>query len=158
MFKSFLKGERLVFFAITLHLLLLLNLKFTTWPEMLAWPYLITKGWLPYKDIAIAHTPLLLVYLTFFYKIFSVGVLQLKVFTWIVIIISDLLVYFVTKSLWNKKIALVALGFYIPLQLFYDGNGMWFDLALVPLVLAVYYTLKKEKYLWAGVLFGISIL
>jgi len=77
-----------------LHLLLLYVLKFTAWPEMSLWPYLITKGWLPYKDIAIVHTPLMILDLTLFYKIFGVGIVQLKIFTWILIILSDLLVFF----------------------------------------------------------------
>ena len=41
-------------------------MQFTAWPEMLAWPYLILKGFLPYKDIAIAHNPLLIFVLTKF--------------------------------------------------------------------------------------------
>ena len=158
MFKGFLKGERLVFLALAFHLFLLLGLGFTAWPEMLAWPYLILKGWLPYRDIAIAHTPLLLADLTVFNKIFGVGLWQLKAYTWILILISDYFVYFVARRFWDKKTTLVALLFYIPFQLFYEGNGLWFDLALAPLVLAAYYSLKKENYLWAGVWLGVSIM
>src|SRR3990172_12660032 len=149
MFKSFLKGERLVFFAITLHLLLLLNLKFTAWPEMLAWPYLITKGWLPYKDIAIAHTPLLLANLTAFNWVFGIGVNQLKIFTWIIIMFLDITLFTVASRLFNKKIALFTIAFYIPLQLFYEGNGLWFDLYLTGLGLVVFYYLGTKKYLYA---------
>ena len=68
---------------------------FTAWPEMLAWPYLILQGWLPYKDIAIAHTPLLLIILAGYFKVFTLGIFQLKVFTWILISINTLLLYFV---------------------------------------------------------------
>ena len=56
------------------HLFFLYLLKFTAWPEMLLWPYLITKGWLPYRDIAIAHTPLMLIDLSIFNKIFGFGI------------------------------------------------------------------------------------
>jgi len=63
-----------------LHVIFLLNLKFTAWPEMLFWPYLMLKGWLPYRDIAIAHTPVLLADLTIFFKIFGLGLLQLKIY------------------------------------------------------------------------------
>ena len=63
---------------LVVHLFLLIYLKFTAWPEMTLWPYLITKGWLPYQDIAIAHTPLMIGLLAIVYKIFGVGILQLK--------------------------------------------------------------------------------
>ena len=149
-------GKPAFFLILILHLVLLFNLKFTPWPEMLLWPYLILKGWLPYQDIAIAHTPVLLADLAIFGKIFGVGLVQLKVYTWILILATDAIVYFVAKKLWNIKTALLALAFYIPLQIFYDGNGLWFDLALAPLALLTFYNLKKENYLWAGIWWGIS--
>lgn len=123
---------------------------------MLAWPYLITKGWLPYRDIAIAHNPILLTDLTIFNRIFGIGLLQLKIYTWIWIILTDVILFFVSKKLWNLKTAVLTLFFYIPLQIVYEGNGLWFDLALAPLVLLVYFSLKKGNYLWSGVFFGLA--
>jgi len=145
-------------FAIVAHLLLLVKLGFTAWPEMTFWPYLLLKGWLPYKDIAIAHTPLLLVNLTVFYKIFGLGLLQLKIYTWILIFITDLLLYIVANKLWDKKVALISLIFFIPLQVFYEGNGLWFDLALAFLALLIYYCLEKKKYIWAGIFWTFAFL
>uniref|UniRef100_A0A7C4TJA2 Glycosyltransferase RgtA/B/C/D-like domain-containing protein n=1 Tax=candidate division WWE3 bacterium TaxID=2053526 RepID=A0A7C4TJA2_UNCKA len=144
--------------ALSAHLFLLVNLRFTPWPEMLFWPYLILKGWLPYKDIAIVHTPALLFDLTIFYKIFGVGLIQLKAYTWILILITDALVFWVAKKLWGYKEAILALLFYIPFQLFYEGNGLWFDLALAPLALLIYFCLKQKKYLWVGICWGLAFL
>jgi len=143
---------------ILLHVILLLNLKFTAWPEMLFWPYLMLKGWLPYRDMAIAHTPALLVDLTIFYKIFGLGLLQLKIYTWILIISTDLLLFWIAKRLWNIKIAVMTLLFYIPLTIFYEGNGLWFDLALAQLALIVFYCLEKKNYLWAGIFWTVAFL
>ena len=156
MLKALLSAKWLIFFILLFHLILLLTLRFTSWPEMTFWPYLMLKGWLPWRDIAIAHTPLLLVDLSIFYKIFGLGLVQLKVYTWILILATDFLLYWVAKRLWDKKIALLSLLFYIPLQIFYEGNGLWFDLALAPLALAIYYNLEKKKYLWAGIWWGIA--
>src|SRR4030042_4599197 len=111
-----------------LHLILLIYLKFTAWPEMSLWPYLITKGWLPYRDIAIAHTPLMLIDLGIFYKIFGSGIVQLKIFTWLLILVFDGLIFFIVRELWNKKTAFIALAAFAVWNLFYDGNGLWFDL------------------------------
>src|SRR3989304_5834172 len=110
------------------HFFLLIYTGFTAWPEMTFWPYLMLKGWLPYKDIAIAHTPILLGDLTIFFKIFGVGLSQLKIYTWILILGTDLLLYWVVSKLWDRKVALVSLLTYIPFQLYFEGNGLWFDL------------------------------
>ncbi len=148
----------LVVLAVIFQVIILAQTRFTAWPEMLLWPYLILKGWLPYKDIAIAHTPLLITDLSIFFKFFGLGLLQLKIYTWLIILFTDGLLYFVSKKLWGIKAALASLLVYIPLQLFYDGNGLWFDLALAPSALLIYYCLRKQKYLWAGIWWGIAFL
>src|SRR3989344_7931037 len=108
---------------------------FTAWPEMLLWPYLILNNWLPYKDIAIAHTPLLLGFLAAYFKLAGIGVIQLKLFTWILILLTDYLLFWVVKRLWSRLVAYLSLIAYILLQTFYEVNGLWFDLALTPLAL-----------------------
>ncbi len=125
---------------------------------MLAWPYLILKGWLPYRDIAIAHTPLMLLVLTAFYKIFGVGILQLKVFTWLLMAFNTLLTFWVAKKVFNKKTALLAAILYLPLSIYYKANGLWFDLALVPFALLLYYFVTKNKFIASGVVYALGIL
>jgi len=84
-------------------ILVLLKIQFTAWPEMNLWPYLILKGWLPYKDFAIVHTPFLIFLLSLFNKIFGVGIIQLKYFTWLFILFSNLTLFLVVKKLFNEK-------------------------------------------------------
>ena len=117
---------------------------------MTLWPYLIAKGWLPYKDIAIAHTPHLLISLSSVYRIFGVGIIQLKIYTWALIILTDLIVYFVAKKGWGKKTAILSLLAFVLWQLFFDGNGLWFDLILAPISLITFYFLGKKHYFWTG--------
>jgi len=143
---------------LTLHLFLLFFIRFVAWPEMLTWPYLILKGWLPYRDIAIAHTPVLLADLAIFYKIFGVGLWQLKAYTWILILITDILIFWVARKLFGYKQAILALLFYIPPQILYEGNGVWFDLALAPFALLIFYLLRQRKYFWLGFLWALSFL
>ena len=131
---------------------------FTAWPEMLAWPHFILNGWLPYKDIAIAHNPLLIVVLTLFYKLFGVGITQLHIFTLLLIQVNYCLLFWITKKLYNKKTAICALSFYIPIELLFEGNGLWFDLALVPFALLLFYFLEKKKYLITGIIFALGFL
>ena len=143
---------------IAAHLWLLVNLKFTAWPEMLLWPYLVVKGLLPYSNMAIAHTPILIGKLAVFYQIFGVGILQLKIFTWILILFTDIVIYWVSKKLWGRKIAFIALAILPVWQLFFDGNGLWFDLFLAPIALILYYLVKSKRFFWAGIIFALGIL
>lgn len=140
------------------HLLLLTQLKFTAWPEMLLWPYMMTQGFLPYKDIAIAHTPHLVTYLAIFFKIFGVGVVQLKIYTWLLIIVTDLIVYWVSNKLWNRKIATISTFSFVILQIFFDGNGLWFDSLLTPFSVLLFYLVSKKNYLWIGIVWAVMFL
>lgn len=140
------------------HLFLLVVLKFTAWPEMTIWPYLINNGWLPYQDIAIAHTPLLIVKLAMFYKIFGVGILQLKIFTWILILITDCLIFWIARKLWDKKVALITVGAFAFWQLFFDGNGLWFDLFMSFFALLSYYFVKQKKYFWTAIFWTLAFI
>ena len=153
------KKDCLIFGGILLvHLFLLIYLKFTAWPEMSLWPYLITKGWMPYSDIAVAHTPLAIFDLAIFYKIFGVGILQLKIFTWSLILFSDALIFFVVKKLWNTKTAFLSLLFYILWMLFYDGNGFWFDLYMGILAFCSFYFARSKKWVWSGVFWALAFI
>jgi len=140
------------------HLFVLIKTKFTAWPEMLLWPYLMIKGWLPYKDIAIAHNPLMLLELSFFYKIFGVGVNQLKIFTWIVILTFNLLIFIVTKRIWNKKIALFSVIFYSIWMFFYEGNGLWFDLYMGILAFSSFCFALRKNWFLTGFFWALAFL
>jgi len=148
----------LIFIFLILHLGLLYTFSFTAWPEMLIRPYLMLKGYLPYKDFIMEHNPLLLFDIALFNGIFGTGLLQLKIYSWILIILTDIILFLVAKKLWNSKVALFSLTFYIPMQLIYDGNGLWFDLVLAPFVLLIFYLLREKKYFWSGVIFAFSFL
>ncbi len=142
-----------------IHLLVLTFLGFTAWPEMTLWPYLVLKGWLPYRDIAMAHNPLLIFDLAIFYKLFGVSLLGLKLYTWTIILLTDILIYVVANKLTkNRSFALCALIFYLLWQPFFEGNGLWFDLALAPLALLIFYFLWKKEFFWSGIFLGIAIL
>ncbi len=141
-----------------IHLVLLIVLKFTAWPEMTLWPYLITKGWLPYRDIAVAHTPLMLFDLSLFYKVFGTGILQLKIFTWILILFTDGLVFGVVRKIWNQKSAFLATIFFAVWMLFFDGNGLWFDLYMGLLAFCSFYFVTCKNWLWTGIFWALAFI
>lgn len=125
---------------------------------MLAWPYLIINGWLPYRDIAIAHTPLLIVLLSAFYKVFGLGIVQLQMFTWFLITTNSILTYYVSSKYFNKRTGYFSAILYILFCLIFEGNGLWFDLALVPFVLLLYIFIKESKHFYAGIIFSLGLL
>lgn len=118
---------------------------------MLAWPYLILHGWLPYRDIAIAHTPLLLLITTAWYKIVGLGLLQLQVLTWLIAAITTALTVVVTRSV---KAGLL----YLVLWAAFGGHALWFDLALAPLAVLLYAAAAHQHPSASGLWFGLMLL
>jgi hypothetical protein len=92
------------------------------------------------------------------YKIFGVGVLKLKIFTWVLILSVDIIIFGIAKKLWNLKTAFVAVCAFAFWQLFFDGNGLWFDLFMGVFALVSYYFVQKKKYLWAGIFWALAFL
>jgi len=150
------KNRFLLIGAIVIQLLLLVNLKFTAWPEMLNWPYLLLKGVLPYRDVAVVHTPLLLLKLAAYYKIFGVGVIQLQIFTWILILLTDVLIFYVVRKIWNEKTAIFTILSFSILQVFFEGNGLWFDLFMSFFILIAFFFIQKKNYFLVGVFWALA--
>lgn len=126
-------------------------IQFTPWPEMIVWPYLILKGWLPYSDIAIAHTPLLLFITAAWYKLVGLGLVQLQLLTWLIFFVTLLLVLAISRSI---KTALV----YIALWATFGGNGLWFDLALAPLAILLFQFVQSSRPIASGLVLGMILL
>lgn len=153
------KNKKIFFLLILVHLFILSKTRFTAWPEMILWPYFLLKGLLPYRDIAMAHNPLLIFDLAFFYKFFGVSLLSLKVYSWLLVLTTDFLLFFVAKKIIrNFQTALLVLAFYVFWQPYFEGNGVWFDLVLAPLAVLIFYSLHQKKLFLAGILTGLSIL
>lgn len=127
-----------------LHLLILSQLTFTAWPEMLTYPYLFSKGFTLYKDFILPYPPALPLILSVVFNLFGYSPYTLKIFTWVMIIIIDLLLYQVLKKITRKDgLSLGLLVVFVVWQALLDGNMLWFDIATVPfLLLALLFSLK----------------
>lgn len=133
-----------------LHLLLLSQLTFTAWPEMLSYPYLVVNGFSPYKDFVMPYPPGLILFLGGVFQIFGFRPEVLKILTWILILTADILMYVVLRKTTSKaSFSLMFLVFFIFLQSFLDGNMLWFDFAtVIPLLAAFWFVLRwleKDK-------------
>lgn len=149
---------------IFIHIFILINLSFTVWPEMILYPWLLNHGSLLYKEIINPYFPLLPITLAQFFLIFSESILALKVFTYLIIICSDLAVYFGSFSIVKSyKKALFSVIVFIILQTSIGGNGLWFELFLTPFlitsIILIYQKYNSNRLIFlSGLLFCVAVL
>lgn len=128
----------IVLFLIFFHLYFLTQLSFTVWPEMLLMPHLMRHGFELYRDMIIPWTPGLMWILAGWFRLFGLSSERLKLLTWALIAAMDVLIFSIAKKKWGSRSGFVALIFFITLQPIFDGNGLWFDMATVPLLLLAF--------------------
>lgn len=140
-----------------LHLFILFNLQFTAWPEMFSYPYLLDNGFDLYKDITLPYQPILVLLLVEIYKLFGYNLLTLQLFTWIVVVFSDVLIFLVSRRLLGKTIiSLLPLSLYVLIQPLAFGNMLWFDLATVPFILLAFIFSHHKKFFVMGFFLGVA--
>lgn len=152
-----------IYFALfglaAIHLLLLANFRFTAWPEMISYPYLINNGFTLYKDFVHPYPPLLTIVLSVLFKFFGYKLIVLKIVTWAMILLNDFLIFAIAKKITGKSVdAFLSVTFYVFTQPFLEGNQLWFDLAIVTPVLAATYFWIEKKYTKSGFLFAVACL
>lgn len=126
---------------------------------MFSYPYLRNNGYLLYKDMIHPYPPVLTMVLSIVYKLFGYKLIALKVFTWLIILANDILIFLIARKLTKKNtFALLALLLYVFTQPFLEGNQLWFDLAIVPTILLSTYYILQKKYFWSGLALGVAIL
>ena len=156
----------MIIFVLLFHLFLLINTQFTAWPEMFSYPYLFNHGFLLYKDIAHVYQPLLTLALSIVFKSFGYELITIKIFTWTIILINDILLYKILKSfILNHKSIIVSVLLYVLVQTVFEGNMLWFDLAVTPLLLALVYSItsyiirpKSTRLFIMGLLLALCVL
>lgn len=129
--------------VILVHLLILNVLPFTTWPEMLLYPWLTAHGFIQYQEIIHPYPFGLIAALTALGNIVGFTSFMVKFATYFVVVVSDLLVYRTAFVFGTARNALWALILYILWQISFEGNGLWFDLALTPLAILGFYGLVQ---------------
>ena len=140
----------MLFLLLLLHLILLINTRFTLWPEMVVYPYLLNNGFLLYQDNINPYPPALTYFLSIFTKFFGYYPLPFQILTWSAILFSDLLIYLFTKKTFKKNFyAFASVLFFTVVSIPFGVNGLWFDLIQTPFILTSFYYfsefLKKAK-------------
>lgn len=167
MIKSLLKNP-LISLSLVLLLLLQVTLlfisRYTVWPEMILYPYLMNNGFALYKDIVNPYFPLLSNILSFYFSIFGLSIFNLKILTYIIILVTNLAIFWSSWKL-SKNLgkAFLSSFLYLVLQYTYGGNGLWFELMLSPFVILgstlIFLDSKSKKNLiLSGLLLALGIL
>lgn len=145
---------------LALHILLLTNTKFTLWPEMVVYPYLVNNGFNLYTDIINPYPPFFLGILAAFARIFGYQPFPYQILAWSTVLATDLVIYLTSKKLFGSTQALISTAFFAVLSIPFGANGLWFDLIQTPLiVMSAYFfyqflkTAKSFKQLFFSVFF-----
>ncbi len=124
---------------IVIHILILTQLRFEVWPEMLVMPYLMGHGFELYRDMIVPWTPGLMWILAGWFWLAGLTVWNLKILTWLIIISTDILIYLIAAKRWGKTAGIISLTSFLLIQPLFDGNGLWFDLVIAPLLLLAFH-------------------
>jgi hypothetical protein len=148
----------ILFILILVHLILLFSTKFTAWPEMLTYPWLVSRGFTLYQDIINPYFPGLTWVLTIVYSLLGNNILSLQLLTWLMIILCDLLIWKIVIKRSSFTAAVLSLSMFVCLSLIFEVNGLWFDLASLPLILFTYYlVINRKNLILTGLTIGIAI-
>src|SRR3990167_11018979 len=116
-----------------IHLLLLANTRFTLWPEIVVYPYLLNHGFLLYRDIINPYPPLLAYKLSIFANLFGYQPAPYQILTWLLILVTDSAIFLAASKITKShKTALLATIFFASLSIPFDVNGLWYDLVQTP--------------------------
>jgi len=125
----------------------------------------VTKGYIPYKDVFFAHPP---VYLYMAYGVMRVSpsLLSMRSLNVFLGIATIVLVFYVCKLMYSGRTALIASGIYAlyPLAIFsnkiaFVDNGLTFFTTLMMLFFVKYVRGKETKYLvLSGIFGGVSLM
>ncbi len=146
--KSINKFLKIAFIPlIIIHIIVLENIRFTLWPEMVVYPYLINNDFSLYKDLINPYPPTLIIMLSALTKIVGYQPQIFLLFTWILIGIIDIILYQVLLKIYKIHfLSLISLIFFMIISISFGINGLWFDLVQTPfIIISLYYFIKFKE-------------
>lgn len=156
----------IILIVLGVHLFYLLYTHFVDWPEMLVYPWFLTKNLLYYRDIVLAYVPGTYYVLFVLYKLLGYSVRSERIIAYGFIFLTDLLVYLSAKK-FTKSImwASFSAAFFVFWQPILYGNTIWYETMLAPVyvlacIQAVSYIEKPSvrSAILLGLLFSVASL
>ncbi len=107
---------------------------------MVVYPYLFNNGFTLYKDLINPYLPTLTYILSIFTILFGYAPENFRLFTWIYIILIDILIFKISLILSkNYHKSTLSLLFFVLVSIPLYVNGLWFDLIQTPFVILSIY-------------------
>lgn len=110
------------------------------------------------------HPPLYAYFLAIIYKIFGYHVILVILLQYLLAALSTVLIYKIAKQLINKSVAIISAAFmtsywfFIYVQSFLFSENLSLPLNIALLYLLIFAKESLQKYFWAGVILGLSII
>jgi hypothetical protein len=152
--------------VIGMHVWFLFHTTFVDWPEMLVYPWFLSKGLLYYRDVVLAYVPGSYYLLHMFYTILGYSPASERIIAYGFILLTDWLVYVVSRRITKSGVwGIISLLFFVIWQPVYSGNTIWYETILAPLYLVTYLLLltyiakpRLSSAFGVGVLLGTATL
>lgn len=158
------KDKRVVLFAVVigvLHSILLSKISFFPYPEFFVYPYLTSKGFVPYKEILDQHFPGFMFFPVNFYSLGIREPADFRLVQYATVFISHLLLFFASLKIFKGGyLVFIPNILYFFYQTFLEGWVLWIDTLVTPLFLLAFLLLKKnnKSLFFAGLVLGIALL
>ncbi len=163
------KKFKLAYFFLALivliHIFLLSRIVFFPYPEMFVYPYLTSKGLLPYKEIMDQHFPGLFFFPVNFYTLGIRTPEAFFVLNIIIVFANHLLLFLSSRKIFKSfDLVLISNFFYFLWHPFLEGYVLWIDSFASLIFLFVFYLIlrgglkSKFQSFLIGFIIGISIL
>jgi len=158
------RPQYILFILIAVHLLFLSGIRFFPYPELFIYSYLTEQGLVPYEQILDQHFPGVMFFPINLASLGLANIFQTRVIHLFLVGLTQILIFFVGKRLFGSEAkALMANLLFIVWQPFLEGNVLWIDSFIPPILLFSFLLLisskeKGKELLYSGVLLGIALL
>lgn len=155
----------LIFLIISFHVYTLLQLIFFPYPELFVYSYLTSKGLLPYKEIFDQHFPGLMFLPINLYSLGIDTLQKMRIVHLFTVVVSDAVFVLIARKYFKeKRFVIASLFLYIFWQIYFEGNVLWIDSLITPILMYSFYNLlkytenKRYKFLlYSGIAFGVAL-
>lgn len=129
-------------FLLILHTLLLSVIRFEDWPEMILYPWFLTKGLLYYRDVILMYPPGAYFLLLPFYAVAGFSVFSERIFGLMLAVVGDIALFIVAYRIFGRAVLAAAItSFYILWHILFGGNTVWYEQIMTPLYISAFYWL-----------------
>jgi len=149
---------------IIVHLFILSRIIFFPYPELFIYSYLTDQGLIPYKEILDQHFPGIMFFPVNLATLGLANIFSMRVIHLSLVGMTQVLIYFTGKKLFNnERLALAGNFLFLIWQPFFEGNVLWIDSFIPPILISAFYLLisselKSKNLFFSGFLLGVALL